>query len=124
MSVEYKPNVQKLYAVIQIKPYKGTRSETDSLVRDISTVNRPWRRDYIPRDTAKGNVVEIIKKRDPRAKSSRMKEAIRKEIAGLLERGVFKVIMKEDIPKNANVMGGRSVICIKETGTQEERYKA
>lgn len=53
-----------------------------------------------------------------------MKDAIKKEIAGLFERGVFKMAMKEEICQNTNIISRRYAICIKDPGTQEERYKS
>ncbi len=66
----------------------------------------------------------MIEKNDPRTSSAKMKAAIAKEITGLLDRGTFKIILRDEVPKGANVVGGRFVLAIKEEGTEDERYRA
>jgi hypothetical protein len=46
------------------------------------------------------------------------------ELLGLLERGTFKVVLREEIPKNAPVMKGRFVLVINNRDTDQEVYKA
>jgi hypothetical protein len=53
-----------------------------------------------------------------------MKAAKNKEIRGLLERGTFKIALRNDIPKGANKLGGRCVLTIKDSGTDREIWKA
>ena len=50
--------------------------------------------------------------------------AIKKEVKGLFERGTFKVILKEEIPKDANVLGARFVLAIKSTIDGKIKFKA
>jgi hypothetical protein len=42
----------------------------------------------------------------------------------LLERGTFKVVLRDEIPKHAPVMKGRFVLVIKNGDTDQEVYKA
>ena len=58
-------------------------------------------------------MTEIIEPADSRSRSPEMIAAIKKEVKGLLARGTFKVILKEKIPKDANVFGTRFVLAIK-----------
>lgn len=53
-----------------------------------------------------------------------MKKAIKDEINKLMKRGVFDIVLREELPKNANILGGRFVLAIKDPNTKEERYKA
>jgi hypothetical protein len=66
-------------------------------------------------------IAEIIKQGDPRA--MKFEEAKRKEIQGLIDRGTWKVVLKEDVADNANVLGGRFVLAIKDEGTEKEVWK-
>lgn len=68
--------------------------------------------------------VEVLKKSDPRTRSDKCKNAINTEIEGLLSRGAFKYVRREDIPHDANILGGRFVLSIKQPNTEEELYKA
>ena len=47
-----------------------------------------------------------------------------KEITGLLEKGVFKVITSEDIPNNARIFNSRFVDKIKHVGTNKAYEKS
>ena len=69
-------------------------------------------------------MTEIISANDPRAAASKMKEAKRKEIRNFLERGTFKVISKEEVPPDANVLPGRFVLAIKSMEDGKEKWKA
>lgn len=47
---------------------------------------------------------------------------VKKEaIAGLIKRVTFKVVLRNQNPKDANKIGRRSVLAIKDPGTNEER---
>lgn len=41
-----------------------------------------------------------------------------------MDKGVFQVVMKEDIPEDANILEGRFVLALKNVGTNREIYKA
>lgn len=53
-----------------------------------------------------------------------MGEANKAEIRNLLERGTFKVVMKEDIALNANALPGCFVLQIKSTEDDKVKLKA
>ncbi len=84
----------------------------------------PWRRDYVRSRNVPVNIIELIEKGDPRATSPKMRAAMQKEIEGLMKRGTFKIVLKEEVPENANILGGRLLLVIKDVNTGEERYKA
>jgi hypothetical protein len=65
-----------------------------------------------------------VENKDPRANGPDFSAAKQKELLGLLERGTFKVVLREEIPKNAPVMKGRFVLVIKNRDTDQEVYKA
>ena len=54
---------------------------------------------------------EIIPQNDPRA--SLFDEAKREELNGLLQRGAFKIVLKEDVDPNPNIIPSRFVLAIK-----------
>jgi hypothetical protein len=69
-------------------------------------------------------VTEAVENKDPRANGPDFSAAKQKELLGLLDRGTFKGVMREEIPKNAPVMKGRFVLVIKNRETDQEIYKA
>lgn len=68
--------------------------------------------------------IEIMKASDPRTKSKECQDAIENEISGLLYRGAFKYMDRKALPRDANILGGRFVLSLKQLHTYEERYKA
>lgn len=70
------------------------------------------------------HLTEIIAPRDPRADSPGMTQAKKNEIRGLLERGTFRVILREEVPRDANVLPGRFVLAIKSTEDGQVKFKA
>ena len=69
-------------------------------------------------------VSEVVSPADPRADSRKFVEAKSKELSNLLQRGTFKIVLKEEVPQDCNVMSSRIVLTIKDKDTDEERYKA
>jgi hypothetical protein len=67
-------------------------------------------------------IKEIIKPGDPQ--TEKFDEAKRKEIQGLIDRGTWRVVAKEKVSHNANILGGRFVLAIKDEGTDKEVWKA
>jgi Reverse transcriptase (RNA-dependent DNA polymerase) len=65
---------------------------------------------------------EVIGSFDPRA--ALFDATKQKEIQWLIERGTCKVVLKDKMPENPNIMGGRFVLTIKDSGTSTEIYKA
>jgi Reverse transcriptase (RNA-dependent DNA polymerase) len=68
------------------------------------------------------HLFEVIRPSDPRA--SLFDAAKQKEIQGLIERGTWKEVLKDEMPENPNIMGGRFVLTIKDPCTSKEIYKA
>jgi hypothetical protein len=65
---------------------------------------------------------EVIGPSDPRA--ALLDAAKQKDIQGLIECGTWKVVLKDEMPENPNIMGGRFVLTIKDSGTSKEIYEA
>lgn len=47
-----------------------------------------------------------------------------RELVGLIERGVFRVVDEQDLPESANVLGSRFVMDIKMGDDGQTKYKA
>lgn len=69
-------------------------------------------------------ISEAVPLSDKRATEPKFTEAKKKELRGLLERGTFEMVLRQEVPSNAKVLRGRFVLVIKDVGTGEERYKA
>jgi len=61
---------------------------------------------------------------DPRIRTTRFREAALKEVSGLRDRGTFTAVREADVPRAANVIGGRFVYTLKQVGTAGEFAKA
>jgi len=53
-----------------------------------------------------------------------MDDAKRSEIRNLLQRGTFKVILREELPPDGNILPGRFVLAIKSSEDGQVKYKA
>jgi len=69
-------------------------------------------------------LTEVLHTADKRQNNDKFLNAKMNELAGLAKRGVFKIVWKEEIPDNANVLGSRFVLSIKNKDSDEEIYKA
>lgn len=65
---------------------------------------------------------EIIKPGDPR--ENLFDEAKRKELIGLIERGTFRLVLREEMGENPNIIPSRFVLSIKHSINGEELFKA
>lgn len=65
-------------------------------------------------------IADVLHTADSRRRSGFFDAAKAKELAGLADRGVFGVVCKEDVPKSANILGGRFVLAIKNADTEEQ----
>ena len=50
--------------------------------------------------------------------------AIKKEIYGLMERGVFERVKRKDVTPNLNVLTTTIVLAVKDMGTENQKFKA
>ena len=70
------------------------------------------------------HIAKLIELVDPRLRSPETIEAIKKEVKSLLERGKIKVILKEEIYKDAIFFGARFVLAIKSVIDRQIKLKA
>jgi Reverse transcriptase (RNA-dependent DNA polymerase) len=70
------------------------------------------------------HITEIIGPNDPRAVCPEMQREKLAEMKGLLAKGVFEIVVREEIPPGSNTLGGRYVLAWKDPGTDNERWKA
>lgn len=69
-------------------------------------------------------LTEVLHPADPRSKGEHFDEARAKEVCGLLKRKAFKVVCKDEVANDANILGGRFVLAIKNAETEEPLFKA
>ena len=70
------------------------------------------------------HLTEVIHPTDPRATSWDMSKAKRNEIRGLLDSGTFRVILREEILPDGNVLPGRFVLATKFAEDDQVKFKA
>ena len=69
-------------------------------------------------------LTETLHPMDPRSDKPEFIEAKKREVKGLIDRGKWKVVLKEEVPKYSNILNGRFVLTIKNANTDHEIYKA
>lgn len=69
-------------------------------------------------------LTEVLKPWDPRTNHTSFDPAKQKEILGLIDKGTYEVVFREEVPDNANILGGRFVLAIKNKDTAQELFKA
>lgn len=69
-------------------------------------------------------LTDVISNRDERGTSKEMTEAKRREIQNLLDRGTFKVNLREEIPKDGNVLPVIFVLALKSSVDGQIKHKA
>lgn len=70
------------------------------------------------------NLTETLSPQDPRGTSPIFQEAKKREVEGLENRSVWRVIPKSDLPEKPNIVGGKFVLTMKNLGTNKEKAKA
>ena len=107
---------RQMFNAFQLKPYYRDHSPI------IHFQTRTFRSPLAPKTPFSSFLTETIKPNDPRARQ--FATAKKKEIDGLIRRKTWKIVAKEEVPRNANILGGRFVLTIKDSGTSKETYKA
>jgi hypothetical protein len=119
-------NYVQRFNVAQNKPYFRDLPDTDP--EDQSEILHSMLSKFISDDGANISpaysihLTEVLCPGDPRAELFR--PAKEKEIAGLIERGTWKVDLRSQLPENANIMNGRFVLSNQSAGTEEEVFNA
>ena len=68
-------------------------------------------------------ITDVFFPSEKRAQTEQCKAAIKREIDGLMERGVFKRVKKKDVPPSSSVLRTRMVLTVKDVGTENETIK-
>lgn len=111
MITECRPNanMRKTFNAFQVKPYYHPYKENLSFMTSESqTDNSPLFR---------SNSTEC-------SRAWKFDEAIRKDIASLLETKTWKVVLGSEVPEDANILKGIFILATKEEGTDNEIWKA
>lgn len=58
-------------------------------------------------------VLEVLAPNDSRRWMPQFDKEKKDEIAGLMEKGAFEVVMEDDVPSGANILGERFVLAVK-----------
>jgi hypothetical protein len=121
------PSIDKLIA-----GYRAFDSHTNSLTppQDVeqppATPASVATQDTVPllRNDGTGRIflTEIISPRDPR--SGQFESAKRKELEGLIKRGTFKLVLREELGRDPNIVPSRFVLAIKHQENGSELLKA
>ena len=111
----------KPFEFAHVKRYLSPESTTESLFAELQDIFSAFRSTIDENDI---HLTEILQSDDPRKSSAEMSEAKRREIKGLLDPGTFKIILREDIPPDGNVLPGRFVLAVKSTEDGEVKFKA
>lgn len=114
-----RPDKEAQYSIdhtipIQNAPHSAFINHLSSSFKDFTNEQHPIR----------VYLTEVLKPGDHRATHPKFDEARQKEIHGLIERGVFKLILKEEVPPKANILGTRMILAIKNKNTDQELFKA
>jgi len=69
-------------------------------------------------------LTSVVPSQDPRISTTKFREAALKEVDGLRARGTFTAVREAELPRGANIIGGRFVYTLKNVNTKEEFAKA
>lgn len=113
-----RPDKEAMYRIDHVLPAKHTPDNI--FINHFSSTCKQWTR---ADESCRIFLTEILKPGDYRADDPKFEKAIDKELKGL-EREVYEIVIKEDVPQDANVLGCRIVLTIKIKDTDQELYKA
>ena len=117
--------MERTFSIQQIKPYNRLTSSSDTLDSSefLNEMLSPFQSGSSPKLPPRQTfMTEVIQYSDPRA--DKFVEAKKKKIQSLIDRKTWRVVLKRDVSVDANVLGGRFVLAIKDEGTQNEVWKA
>ena len=107
----------KTFSITQVLPNEGRGRKEE--VKRLRTTMSP-----LKTNETRIQIIEIIKSSDPRYNYPEANEAFAKELAGLIDQGVFKVVIEEELRDDPNVLGAWFILCIKDINTGNEKFKA
>lgn len=109
---------EKHFNLSQVIP--APRAPGDREVKPVLDGMQQFKENYPPGIL----VIEVTHPADRRGRSQLPNEVKASEFAGLAERSAYKIVLKEDVRKGANILGGRLVLAIKNADAEDEVYKA
>jgi hypothetical protein len=124
---------EKPFSITSVKPHHTPVDISNYFMSELRTVFHslleasPPRASYLshsPDGYFQINITEVLTPKDSRRFDPRFRHAKEKELEGLARRGTWRVVCTEDLPDNANIMGGRFVLSIKNKDTSDEIFKA
>ena len=104
--------VVQLDAQAQVKPFLDAEPAASHIMSTVAPAIRKYASEPTPDDCY---VTEVIHENDPRSHTPEMEAAKMREVRDLLKRGTFKVILKEELPHNANALPAHFVLAIMST---------
>lgn len=69
------------------------------------------------------SLAEVLSPRGTRQNDPKISAEELKELDGILPRSLFEFIIQKELPKNANILGRRFFVSIKNNGAENEIYK-
>ena len=107
---------RQTFNAYQIKPYYAS---PESILHQQTAPFRSRKASNPPNNVI---LTEVLHANDPRAQQ--FDKAKRKEIEGLMEKGIWKVVLRYEVPDNANILNVRLFLAIKDSGTNKEVWEA
>lgn len=111
----------KPYNLAQVKPFIPPEYAAKLLFADVKEAFHDF---LSPEGEEEILLTEVVEAGDSRIDTPEMAEARYKEIKGLLERGTFQIILREEVPPGSNLMPARFVFAIKSTEDRKIKFKA
>ena len=109
------------YNVAQVEPFL---SPQDFSTQFMATVHTALNK-YSSNPTIQPiHMIEVIEPSDPRAMSREMQQAMMNEVRDHLQRGTFKVLLREELPDGSNALTARFVLSIKSNSDGKIKCKA
>lgn len=69
-------------------------------------------------------ITEILRPRDARINMPGFVEAKKRELDGLIQKDTWEIVMKDEVPDDANILGARFVLALKYTEKESPVFKA
>jgi hypothetical protein len=112
--------------VFQYCTVNETRHEQHASLDDVNSTEHipPLDKHPIGLESLDVWVTEVINSDHPAYNKEAAQVAITEEIQGLMDRGTFEIVLRNKTPVDANIMGSRIILALKNYKTSEECVKA
>ena len=112
-------HIDEKKALVDLGERTGPRSFN---ISQLKPAQLPSMSEFMRETSTRAYFTEVIHPKDPRAAS--FDQAKRDEIEGLIERGTFRLVLRADTERTANIIPSRFVLAIKTSDDGTEVYKA